>query len=527
MAGKITTQLVIDAVNKTKDIFDKVGRDLEGLKQDVLSVGKVIAGAIGVDAFAGMVRGAAQAVGEMSRLAQLSNTSATTFQKWSAAASSVGIEGDKLGDIFKDVQEKFGEFAATGGGGAKDFFEQIAPKVGLTAEQFKNLSGPDALQLYVRGLEKANLTQDQMIFYLESLASDSSLLLPLLRDSGAQLEEMGTQAERLGRILDEKTTQNIKAFNSALKNLDSASETFKQQATGVVGQLDTMTGASNTAAGSIDRLSRVLNKVSSAEARGWVDRFLYAFKLLSAAPVLDAAWGGDAYKKPADSAKKSASTIIDSAAAGENTYGFEGFIKSLQQIELAANGVEQTAAEEKIQAIRAELEHTKKYADQLKKIDIKTELDTEAIAATQAQMEQLAKQLGATMRIPVVPVVAGTLEPIAQNTNDVSGYATGGYIRGPGTGTSDSILARLSNGEFVMRAAAVRHYGPALMAAMNGLQLPKFADGGLVEGVSPSMPHLGKVDLSLGGETTTIYVDESAGIDLRRLAMKHGRTSRR
>ncbi|WP_201485802.1 hypothetical protein [Pseudomonas sp. OF001] len=116
MAGKITTQLVIDAVNKTKDIFDKVGRDLEGLKQDVLSVGKVIAGAIGLDAFAGMVRGAAQAVGEMSRLAQLSNTSATTFQKWSAAASSVGIEGDKLGDIFKDVQEKFGEFAATGGG---------------------------------------------------------------------------------------------------------------------------------------------------------------------------------------------------------------------------------------------------------------------------------------------------------------------------------------------------------------------------------------------------------------------------
>ncbi|CAD5378496.1 hypothetical protein OF001_U30297 [Pseudomonas sp. OF001] len=481
-----------------------------------------------------------------------------------------------------------------------------------------------------------------MIFYLESLASDSSLLLPLLRDSGAQLEEMGTQAERLGRILDEKTTQNIKAFNGALKNLDSASETFKQQATGVVGQLDTMTGASNTAAGSIDRLSRGLNKVSSAEAPGWVDRFLNTFKLLSAAPVLDAAWGGDAYKKPADSAKKSASTIIDSAAAveeanlrlakltaerseamkgeykrladyakarlaelgraernavvdlekirsdrlaieqryqqaiaglqggggatygaaedlrikarqalaagditaakanaqaalkviqdlaaaGENTYGFEGFIKSLQQIELAANGVEQTAAEEKIQAIRAELEHTKKYADQLKKIDIKTELDAEAIAATQAQMEQLAKQLGATMRIPVVPVVAGTLEPIAQNTNDVSGYATGGYIRGPGTGTSDSILARLSNGEFVMRAAAVKHYGPQLLSMMNGLQLPKFADGGLVGSLEPSMPHLGSLDLNLGGQTTTVYVESGGALDLRRLAMKKGRTQR-
>ena len=41
----------------------------------------------------------------------------------------------------------------------------------------------------------------------------------------------------------------------------------------------------------------------------------------------------------------------------------------------------------------------------------------------------------------------------------VAGAATGGYITGPGTATSDSILARLSNGEFVQRTAAVDYYG--------------------------------------------------------------------
>jgi hypothetical protein len=60
-------------------------------------------------------------------------------------------------------------------------------------------------------------------------------------------------------------------------------------------------------------------------------------------------------------------------------------------------------------------------------------------------------------------------------------FAGGGYIRGPGSGTSDSILARLSNGEFVMRAAAVDRWGPQFMMALNNLRNPfGYAGGGLV-----------------------------------------------
>ena len=68
------------------------------------------------------------------------------------------------------------------------------------------------------------------------------------------------------------------------------------------------------------------------------------------------------------------------------------------------------------------------------------------------------------------------------------GLAAGGYVRGPGSGTSDSILARLSNGEFIMRAAAVRAWGPQLLSSMNALNRPLrgvgdgkgFANGGMV-----------------------------------------------
>lgn len=65
-------------------------------------------------------------------------------------------------------------------------------------------------------------------------------------------------------------------------------------------------------------------------------------------------------------------------------------------------------------------------------------------------------------------------------------FAKGGHVQGPGTGTSDSILARLSNNEFVMTSRTVDHYGVGFLNALNQRRLPKFASGGHVGGKSGS-----------------------------------------
>lgn len=65
----------------------------------------------------------------------------------------------------------------------------------------------------------------------------------------------------------------------------------------------------------------------------------------------------------------------------------------------------------------------------------------------------------------------------------IPGFAGGGAIKGPGTGTSDSVLSWLSNGEYVMRTAAVKKYGTGYLDALNAGALPKFATGGIVTGV--------------------------------------------
>lgn len=62
--------------------------------------------------------------------------------------------------------------------------------------------------------------------------------------------------------------------------------------------------------------------------------------------------------------------------------------------------------------------------------------------------------------------------------------ASGGEVRGPGTGTSDSIPALLSNGEHVIRASEARKHR-ALLEAINAGRVGRFADGGAVGAIAP------------------------------------------
>ncbi|MBW8337974.1 MAG: hypothetical protein K0M76_15455 [Pseudomonas sp.] len=222
--SNVKTQLIIEGKNNSKKAFNEVDRDFNSLVAGAKKVGGAIGAALGSGVLARWVTESARAVSEMSRLAKLSNTTSESFQRWAYAARTVGIEQDKLGDIFKDVQDKVGDFLQTGGGPLADFFENIAPAAGVTAEQFRNLSGPDALQLYVKTLEGANISQSEMTFYLEAIANDAALLAPLLANNGEKLERMGEQAAELGRILDDETTQSIERLHLSLKDLGGSAQ---------------------------------------------------------------------------------------------------------------------------------------------------------------------------------------------------------------------------------------------------------------------------------------------------------------
>lgn len=101
-------------------------------------------------------------------------------------------------------------------------------------------------------------------------------------------------------------------------------------------------------------------------------------------------------------------------------------------------------------------------------------------------------------------------------------FATGGYISGPGTATSDSIPARLSNGEYVIRASAVDHYGVSLFDKLN---YNRYAAGGLVQAYQAT-PSPTKFDSGQGKVTylqtvnLKMYGTGSSSVDAQRAASR-------
>lgn len=171
-----------------------------GKKLAVVGVGIATAGAA---AFAGFNR-AVDVMGNLQKQADIAGLSAQEFKIASLAVQQYGVEQEKLSDILKDVNEKFGDFAATGGGELKDFFDNIAPKVGLTIDSFKNLSSSDALALYVTALQDANVSQQEMTFYMEALANDATALVPAFQNGGQAIKDMTARAQELGLAIDEE-----------------------------------------------------------------------------------------------------------------------------------------------------------------------------------------------------------------------------------------------------------------------------------------------------------------------------------
>lgn len=99
--------------------------------------------------------------------------------------------------------------------------------------------------------------------------------------------------------------------------------------------------------------------------------------------------------------------------------------------------------------------------------------------------------------------VLQTVLSILQIASMFVGFAEGGYVSGAGTGTSDSIPARLSNGEYVIKASAVKNLGVDFLDRLNNSsssfkgsgRLPKFkyAEGGYVEAPATTATQGGNV----------------------------------
>ncbi|MBH1387948.1 phage tail protein [Stenotrophomonas maltophilia] len=232
--------LTVDLLLKTGSFErdgGKAARQFDQRMQSMQASARRAGTAIGLAISAGVTAGGAAMVQwtrqvadlgvEYDKLGKLSGTTSEQFQRMAAGANTVGVSHEKLADIFKDVQDKIGDYVQTGGGALADFFDNIAKRTGVTAEQMRKLSGPDALGLYFKSLERANLSQTELTFYMEAIASDASALIPLLRNNSVGFQQWGNAAQAAGAIIDGTTNKATERLRKVTLEADLAFKGLK------------------------------------------------------------------------------------------------------------------------------------------------------------------------------------------------------------------------------------------------------------------------------------------------------------
>jgi hypothetical protein len=219
-----TSQLRKD-LKKGSNSLDSFGKKARANISKIAKMGAAAtaaAAAIGVALF----KASATTAKEIQNLSQVAGVSANQFQKLTFAAKEYGIEQDKVADILKDTNDKVGDFLATGGGALADYFENIAPKIGQTADEFKNLSSDQVLLKYVNGLEQANVSQAEFTFYMEAIASDATALLPLLKNNGEEFQKLSQYIDETGLALSDIEVEQLAKVHDTFAEMSRTTKMF-------------------------------------------------------------------------------------------------------------------------------------------------------------------------------------------------------------------------------------------------------------------------------------------------------------
>ena len=186
-----------------------------------------------------------------------------------------------------------------------------------------------------------------------------------------------------------------------------------------------------------------------------------------------------------------------------NTPEFAGLSGELTKIQQLASAKQDIA--EPFHSLTAALVEGKSAADALKQ---------SVTSLLEKGLDKLEDSFISSLFSPGAGATSGVGGGLFAGIGKLFGFADGGRIGGPGTGRSDSILARVSAGEYVVNAKATKGALP-ILDAINSGRLPRFADGGMV-----LRPVARAMSVSRGGSSLTNA--PSIQVDARGSTMSEG-----
>jgi hypothetical protein len=385
---------------------------------------------------------------------------------------------------------------------------------------------------YADLLQRAESDQERLTLAVRAFDSEGATMVNMLRNGSQGLADMRQEANDLGVVLEEDLVRAAEDINDKFSILTLQIGTRFKNA--VLEAANAVNRLSNQAQNGIDRINEWFESTRSPEdrMRGALGNYEFQSRngLSTQSPnFFDRSsfnFGGDGEDPPAIVPPGNTRTIR------EQTDATRALIRELQ-FELDLVGMSEQEQEIAIAQRRAGADATQEQRAQIASLITARIAETEAIdrqTAAHAANEESMQYLGEMAYDGLMSIARGAesaeealrgmalqlADAVAQaalfGQGPLSGLfgggvfntlfsgavgmpmqlAEGGKVAGPGTSTSDSIPALLSDGEYVVNARAVSRPGVRqLLDRLNAMdfQLPRFAKGGFAS-LGDSIAHL-------------------------------------
>lgn len=371
-------------------------------------------------------------------------TARKSFSKIAEAADAQGMSVEKLIALFPEYKSRLESTAAS-----------LGVKT-LSAQEYADWMGgkvPAAIEAASAKSKEGATASDG----LKDALSNQALAAQKAADAQAELADQIKTAADAALAASGSEIAYQKSIDDAADAVAKNGKTFDE----TTGKFDTNTEAGRANKAAIDDVAATARKMAEANAANGASQAIVNANLADGRERFIAA------AEAAGATEAAAKALADQY----------GLIPGAVVTSLSAPGAVQARDEAaNLAAMLAGLPpDTQTYISTIARLD--------GVQAAQAAVDALHdKTITITTLNRTMQYVNGAYAATIQ-------MAGGGPVYGPGTTTSDSILARLSNKEHVINAEAAEKYRPLLNAMNAGYQIPGFAGGGRVSTApSYSMP---------------------------------------
>lgn len=494
------------------------------------------------------VRNVVREVDGIGKAADRIGLSTTALQQLRFGADLAGVSVSTLEMAMQRFSRRIGE-AADGTGVLKDVLE--ANGIAIRDNEGDMRSVEAILDDYADLMQRAASEQERLALAVRAFDSEGAALVNLLRDGSQGLADMRREATDLGVVIEEDLVRSAEEINDKFTVLTTQIGTrFKSAVLEAVTAINTLADTTDDA---LDRLNRWFESTRSAEDRMRGALGNYEFQTRQGLSTQSQNFfDRSTFNMPNGQATAPAivppeqdteTRAARTAAIREQTDATRALIQELQH-ELSLVGLSAQEQEIANAQRRAGSDATDAQRAQIAQLISQRHAETAAIDAQRQAQDELtgameyfgqeavnglmsvvsgaddAEDAMKRLAVSIADAVAqaalfgsgplasvfgggGVLNGIFGGVGKPMLLAEGGKISGPGTGTSDSIPAMLSDGEYVVNAQAVRKPGVrGLLDRINAMdsRIQGFAKGGIAErfALAPT-GHDGGRGMMLGG----------------------------